>query len=97
MREHRAPPNLIIAAPGSILSCADERRGALREGFGHCHHAHQIRSGTPMQTEGFQKRKTVMLFILLTSTLAFAGIHDACHTEKRELRILAVCLYGSCH
>jgi hypothetical protein len=50
-----------------------------------------------MQTEGFQKRKTVMLFILLTSTLAFAGIHDACHTEKRELRILAVCLYGSCH
>ena len=36
------------------------------------------------------KTKIVLLFTLLYSTLAFAGIHDACHAEKQESRVFAV-------
>lgn len=34
--------------------------------------------------------KTLALFMLLTSAVAFAGVHDSCHTESRESRVFAV-------
>jgi hypothetical protein len=39
--------------------------------------------------------KTFALFMLLTSSVAFGGIHDSCHTEKRESRIFAVAYTGA--
>jgi hypothetical protein len=39
--------------------------------------------------------KIALLFTLLTSTLTFAGIHDACHTDKRDSRIFAVAYTGA--
>jgi hypothetical protein len=40
--------------------------------------------------------KTTLLFVtLLTSSLAFAGIHDACHTEKHDSRVFAVAYAGA--
>jgi hypothetical protein len=36
-----------------------------------------------------------LVFTLLTSTLAFAGIHDACHTEKHDSRVFAVAYTGA--
>jgi hypothetical protein len=41
------------------------------------------------------KTKIILLFTLLSSTLAFAGIHDSCHTEKRESRVFAVAYTGA--
>jgi hypothetical protein len=41
------------------------------------------------------KTKIILLFTLLSSTLAFAGIHDACHTESREFRVFAVAYTGA--
>jgi|SRR5580698_3533214 hypothetical protein len=41
------------------------------------------------------KTKIILLFTLLSSTLAFAGIHDACHTESRESRVFAVAYTGA--
>jgi hypothetical protein len=39
--------------------------------------------------------KTILTALLLTSTLAFAGVHDACHTDKQESRIFAVAYAGA--
>jgi hypothetical protein len=33
--------------------------------------------------------------MLLTSTVAFAGIHDACHAEKHDSRVFAVAYTGA--
>src|ERR1700727_1035337 len=41
------------------------------------------------------KTKIALMFTLLSSTLAFAGIHDACHTEKQESRVFAVAYTGA--
>jgi hypothetical protein len=41
------------------------------------------------------KTKIILLFTLLSSTLAFAGIHDACHTESRDSRVFAVAYTGA--
>jgi hypothetical protein len=41
------------------------------------------------------KTKIILLFTLLSSTLAFAGIHDACHTDSQESRIFAVAYTGA--
>jgi hypothetical protein len=39
--------------------------------------------------------KTFALFMLLTSAVAFAGVHDSCHTDSRESRIFAVAYTGA--
>jgi len=39
--------------------------------------------------------KIILLFMLLASTYSFAGIHDACHTEKQESRVFAVAYTGA--
>ena len=39
--------------------------------------------------------KTAALFMLLSSDVAFAGIHDACHTEKHDSRVFAVAYAGA--
>jgi hypothetical protein len=39
--------------------------------------------------------KTILTALLMTSTLAFAGVHDACHTDKQESRIFAVAYAGA--
>jgi hypothetical protein len=39
--------------------------------------------------------KTFALFMLLTSAVAFAGVHDSCHTESRESRVFAVAYAGA--
>ncbi len=39
--------------------------------------------------------KTLALFMLLTSAVAFAGVHDSCHTESRESRVFAVAYTGA--
>lgn len=36
-----------------------------------------------------------LILTLLSSSVAFAGIHDACHTEKRESRVFAVAYTGA--
>jgi hypothetical protein len=41
------------------------------------------------------KTTIILLFTLLCSTLAFAGIHDACHTDSQESRIFAVAYTGA--
>jgi hypothetical protein len=41
------------------------------------------------------KTKISLLFMLLCSTLAFAGIHDACHADSRESRVFAVAYTGA--
>jgi hypothetical protein len=33
--------------------------------------------------------------MLLTSAVAFAGVHDSCHTESRESRVFAVAYTGA--
>jgi hypothetical protein len=33
--------------------------------------------------------------MLLTSAVAFAGVHDSCHTERRESRVFAVAYTGA--
>jgi hypothetical protein len=39
--------------------------------------------------------KTVLLLMTLTSTLAFAGIHDACHSGNKDSRVFAVVYAGA--
>jgi hypothetical protein len=39
--------------------------------------------------------KTIALSLLLTSGVAFAGVHDSCHTESRESRVFAVAYTGA--
>jgi hypothetical protein len=40
--------------------------------------------------------KTLALTLtLLTSAVAFAGIHDACHTDSREFRVFAIAYTGA--
>ena len=39
--------------------------------------------------------KTITLFVLLSSTLAFAGIHDSCHTDNKDSRVFAVAYTGA--
>jgi hypothetical protein len=39
--------------------------------------------------------RTLALFMLLTSAVAFAGVHDSCHTEGRESRVFAVAYTGA--
>ncbi|MGO9433279.1 MAG: hypothetical protein ACLP00_03170 [Terracidiphilus sp.] len=40
-------------------------------------------------------RLTVLFATLLTSTLAFAGIHDSCHTDNHDSRTFAVAYTGA--
>jgi hypothetical protein len=40
-------------------------------------------------------KKIILGMLLLSSTLAFAGVHDACHTDSRESRIFAVAYTGA--
>jgi hypothetical protein len=37
--------------------------------------------------------KTTALFMLLTPGVAFAGVHDACHTDNKDSRVFAVIKY----
>jgi hypothetical protein len=37
----------------------------------------------------------VLFATLLTSTLAFAGVHDSCHTESKDSRTFAVAYTGA--
>jgi hypothetical protein len=47
-------------------------------------------------SSGSRKRnENVMLFMTLTSTLAFAGIHDACHSDNKDSRVFAVAYTGA--
>jgi hypothetical protein len=39
--------------------------------------------------------KTLSLFMLLTSAVAFAGVHDACHTDNKDSRVFAVAYTGA--
>jgi hypothetical protein len=39
--------------------------------------------------------KTLALFMLLTSAVAFAGVHDSCHTDNHESRVFAVAYTGA--
>jgi hypothetical protein len=40
--------------------------------------------------------KTILLLTtLLTSTLAFAGIHDSCHTDNKDSRTFAIAYTGA--
>jgi hypothetical protein len=39
--------------------------------------------------------KMIALLTLLTPGVAFAGIHDACHTDNRDDRIFAVAYAGA--
>ena len=38
--------------------------------------------------------KTILTALLLTSTLAFAGVHDACHSDNHDSRVFAVAYVG---
>lgn len=38
---------------------------------------------------------TVLFATLLTSTLAFAGVHDSCHTDNHDSRVFAVAYTGA--
>ena len=40
-------------------------------------------------------KTTILLTILLASSLAFAGIHDACHTDDKDSRAFAVAYTGA--
>lgn len=39
--------------------------------------------------------RAVVLFVLLSSGLAFAGIHDDCHTRDKDARTFAVAYTGA--
>jgi hypothetical protein len=39
--------------------------------------------------------KIVLLFTLLASTTAFAGVHDACHSDNHDRRVFAVAYTGA--
>jgi hypothetical protein len=39
--------------------------------------------------------KTLALFMLLTSAVAFAGVHDSCHTDNKDSRVFAVAYTGA--
>jgi hypothetical protein len=39
--------------------------------------------------------KIVLLFTLLVSTTAFAGVHDACHSDNHDRRVFAVAYTGA--
>jgi hypothetical protein len=39
--------------------------------------------------------KTILTALLLTSTLAFAGVHDACHSDNHDSRVFAVAYAGA--
>ena len=39
--------------------------------------------------------KTIALSLLLTSGVAFAGVHDSCHTDNRDSRVFAVAYTGA--
>ena len=39
--------------------------------------------------------KTTLAALLLSSTLAFAGVHDACHTDNKDSRVFAVAYTGA--
>ena len=39
--------------------------------------------------------KTLALFMLLTSAVAFAGVHDSCHSDNRDSRVFAVAYTGA--
>lgn len=39
--------------------------------------------------------KTVALFMLMSSGVAFAGVHDACHTDNHDSRVFAVAYTGA--
>jgi hypothetical protein len=39
--------------------------------------------------------KALALFMLLTSSVAFAGVHDACHTDNSDSRVFAVAYTGA--
>jgi len=39
--------------------------------------------------------RTVALFVLLSSTAAFAGVHDSCHTDNHDSRVFAVAYTGA--
>ena len=40
-------------------------------------------------------RTIILLTVVLSSTLAFAGIHDSCHTDDHERRVFAVAYAGA--
>lgn len=40
-------------------------------------------------------KTTLMFAMLLTSSLTFAGIHDACHTGDKDSRVFAVAYTGA--
>jgi hypothetical protein len=39
--------------------------------------------------------KTIVLSLLLTSGVAFAGVHDSCHTDNHDRRVFAVAYTGA--
>ena len=39
--------------------------------------------------------RTLALFMLLTSAVAFAGVHDSCHTDNKDSRVFAVAYTGA--
>jgi hypothetical protein len=39
--------------------------------------------------------KTIALSLLLTSGVAFAGVHDSCHTDNHDSRVFAVAYTGA--
>jgi hypothetical protein len=39
--------------------------------------------------------KTIALSLLLTSGVAFAGVHDSCHTDNNDSRVFAVAYTGA--
>jgi hypothetical protein len=39
--------------------------------------------------------KNTLLFVLLTSGVAFAGVHDSCHTDNKDSRVFAVAYTGA--
>jgi hypothetical protein len=39
--------------------------------------------------------KTALLFVLLTSGVAFAGVHDSCHSDNHDSLVFAVAYTGA--
>jgi len=39
--------------------------------------------------------KTIVLSLLLTSGVAFAGVHDSCHGDNHDRRVFAVAYVGA--
>ena len=39
--------------------------------------------------------KMTLVLVTLTSTVAFAGIHDACHSDNKDSRVFAVAYVGA--